>query len=365
MDDTNNPIRFLPPNEILLERFLSGECSPEEMQHVRAWSGRTRDGEILADVVRETLHDPGIPVEAPERMRDAVWAQVQLTESEGHSKKRWWQESVFRYSFIATSCLIAIAWGFQSFNGRPVSFQTGTQTRSYTTGVGQLAQVQIADGSRFLLAPKSSLTLIEDAAHGVRRAILTGEARFEVIPNSRVPFEVHNGQVVTRVLGTTFDVRRYQGDPAGHIAVISGKVATSVTGRGTPLTLTAGMVAQFTDSLITATTIRDSTSYIDWTSGRLIFRDVPIPIVLETLSRWYEYKFQVVDSTILEQHVTATFMFGETTEMLRLLQRVLGVGMTVRDSTVILRSASDGANLKAPVRYKMPKPFPILTEVGR
>jgi transmembrane sensor len=231
--------------------------------------------------------------------------------------------------------------------------------------VGQFAQIQVANGSRFTLAPSSRLTLVEHGNH-VRSAVLIGEARFDIVPDSRAPFEVRTGRVVTRVLGTTFDVRRYADDTIGHVSVLSGKVTTTAIGHGTPLTLTAGMSARFTDSVIFAKGSINRNSYIDWEHGHLVFRDAPVPVVLDVLSKWYAYRFQVMDSAIARRHITATFAFGDSAEMLRLLKRVLRASMTVQDSVVMLRPGRRGAeSTPAPERYKEHNPFIHSREFGR
>jgi len=235
--------------------------------------------------------------------------------------------------------------------------------RHYATQSGQRATVELADGSRITLAPRSTLTLIEDTHGHPVTADLVGEAHFDIVPNRAAPFAVQAGPVVTRVLGTTFDVRRYADERVGQVVVLSGKV--SVQGVGAARTVAANMMASFTDSSVATSVVNDPAQYTDWTHGSLVFRDTPVPVVLATLKRWYGYEFRLSDSTLASDVVTTVFPLGETQEMMQRLRRLLGVSMTFEDSVITLQP-SQGVSAPRPVRQdKSTSPLTTLREVGR
>lgn len=59
---------------------------------------------------------------------------------------------------------------------------------------------------------------------GKREVILSGEAFFEVSREPERPFLVHAGEIVTRVLGTSFRVRAQPGERQAEVSVKTGKV---------------------------------------------------------------------------------------------------------------------------------------------
>jgi len=181
-------------------------------------------------------------------------------------------------TFAAASALVV---GLLVARHRAASY---ISARHYATQSGQRATVELADGSRITLAPRSTLTLVEDRHGHPVTADLVGEAHFDIIPNRAAPFAVRTGTVMTRVLGTTFDVRRYADERVGQVVVLSGKV--SVQGKGAAHTIAAHMMASFTDSSVATSLVNDPTQYTDWTHGSLVFRDTPVPVVLATLKRW-------------------------------------------------------------------------------
>jgi transmembrane sensor len=236
-----------------------------------------------------------------------------------------------------------------------------TPASHYATGTARTAIVRLADGSRVTLAPRTTISVGNDASG--RHVTLMGEAHFEIVPSSHTPFTVRTGAVTTQVLGTTFDVRRYPNELEGRIVVRDGKVRT--TSAGTSVTLAAGMTGRFTDSLVVGMSNTDSTAYTSWNSNELVFHDAPLPVVLATLERWYGYTFRVSDPTLSSEKVTAVFDIGNAPEMMRRLKRVLGVGMTFRDSVVTLRGRVPTHDAKERKNTLPPATLSHSTEVGR
>lgn len=86
--------------------------------------------------------------------------------------------------------------------------------------------VALPDGSSVLLHPKSSLKYTH-VPGGNREVRLTGKAFFEVAKDPSHPFFVYAGEMVTRVIGTSFTITAYSSDADFSVAVKTGKVAVS------------------------------------------------------------------------------------------------------------------------------------------
>jgi len=239
---------------------------------------------------------------------------------------------------------------------------------TYTTPAGRRAVVHLIDGSIVTLAPSSTLTLGQGfglAAQQRRAVSLAGEAYFDVTPNHGAPFVVRTGRVVTRVLGTTFDVRHYPTDAHVRVAVVSGKVVA--TGGSASVTLTGGMVGRVTDSTAVSTTDRNVTEYVGWQHGQLVFRDTPVPDMLDAVGRWYGVEFRLMDSTLLSRHVTLTLDRKSQAEAVAVLEAALKV-TTAFDSAnagqavITLRPRRDGHTR---IRRDIDESVSSLQEVGR
>jgi transmembrane sensor len=86
--------------------------------------------------------------------------------------------------------------------------------------------VNMPDGSSVILQKNSRVSYASDFASGSKREVyLTGEAFFEVIKNDKKPFLVYSGDVITKVMGTSFRIQAYEGNGQVIVLVKTGKVA--------------------------------------------------------------------------------------------------------------------------------------------
>jgi transmembrane sensor len=233
-------------------------------------------------------------------------------------------------------------------------------SRVYATGIGQTAQVTLADGSHVTIAPQSRLTIGRGFGRTTRTVLLTGEAYFDVSHSAGTPFLIQTGSISTRVLGTAFDIRYYPTDTAVRIAVLSGRVVAS--GAHATAHLTAGLIGHVTDS--TATTMNgDVSATADWRAGRLTFDGTSVATVLASVGRWYGYEFIVTDSTLARRKVMATFRINEPEKTFAAIEYLLNVTMTFDRTKVIVRSrqprGADPARRDTALLYSTP------SEVGK
>jgi len=236
--------------------------------------------------------------------------------------------------------------------------------KTYTTIDGQRATVTLADGSRVTLAPHTVLHVGEAFGHETRVVELTGEAYFDVPATSRLPFVVRSGAITTRVLGTAFDVRHYADDRDVRVAVVSGKVAVSRHAHGSPVTVTAGMIAFATDSSTTTTSVDRMDHYTGWTDGKLVFEQTPVTTMLVTVGHWYGYEFRLADSALARQHVSGEIDGSSSRTMLKTLEQMLDVRMTF-DGNVITLYRRQNTRTGAISRRAVHDSFSLHTEAGR
>jgi len=290
---------------------------------VRAWA---------AEIVNAAEHDPE---------RGTSLGNVRDRARDSRANRRWigrhWVGALLGAGLVVATGVIAYR-----HEGKD-DVASASISHHYETRSGRFATIELTDGSTITLAPRSHLTITSNAHTESRVVSLVGEAQFSVLANAHAPFVVQTGAVQTRVLGTSFAVRRYADDISGEVTVQSGRVVTQ--GRGVPVTIVAGMSARFTDSLVTASDVSPD-AYTDWSNHQLVFRDAPVPVVLATLRSWYGYDFRLADSALARRHIIAVFPIGEASEMLTFVQHVLGVRMTFDDSVVTLYS---NASVQGPV----------------
>jgi ferric-dicitrate binding protein FerR (iron transport regulator) len=233
------------------------------------------------------------------------------------------------------------------------------------------------DGTRVTLAPQTTLIVGQDFNRGTRTVTLDGEAFFDVSSRLDAPLIVRTGELTTRVLGTRFDVRRYAQDRMAQIVVTEGKVVVSgfreqeTTSRheaSSPertVVLAAGMMGRVTDTTTAVTTVPDVTDYTRWTQGMMVFRRTPLPEVLATIGHWYGLTFRLADSTLAEQHLTATFDHRSLDDILATIGVLLDVSMTADSTNVITLHAGRRSRSAAPTRNVPDARLSPYKEIGR
>jgi len=226
---------------------------------------------------------------------------------------------------------------------RPHDPSSVSSPREYHTGIGERLTVTLPNGTptrvtRVTLAPQTTVRI----ANGI--IDMSGEVYIAVPSAASAPTIVRTGSVSVRVLGTTFDVRRYPEDTRTYVAVTSGKVA--VGGRRWTV-VTGDQIVSATDS--TAQPERGTASdAVAWTGGELTFQDVPLGDVLQTVGRWSGVHFKIPDAALAHRPITATVDIGSRAELFRALSLML-------DVDVIDTHGSDTVTLQ---RRKTPKSAP-------
>jgi len=224
--------------------------------------------------------------------------------------------------------------------GTPGIVDTARESMHYATTVGQTATVTLIDGTHVTLAPQTTMWVPRQFGASLRTVTLRGEAYFDVRTSRTAPFQVLTGPVITRVLGTAFDVRRYPDERVTQVAVAAGKVVVTASTVAHPsLTLVAGSAGAIADSTAIMMPSDSVARYSAWVSGMLVFHDVAAGEVLAALSRWYGYEFHVVDSTLTARVVTAEFSARSSSEALSNLKILLNAELTMDGNVITIRVA--------------------------
>ena len=196
---------------------------------------------------------------------------------------------------------------------------------AFDTAVGQAQTFELADGSTVALDGDSSLTSLDDA--GERRVLLhDGAAYFDVAAIGDRPFVVDAGDLSVRVVGTSFEVHRY--DERVKIAVSSGtvQVAPDAARAPEPLSLSAGQaVMAGADGALSGPERIEPRNVAAWRRGRLVYLDAPLAEVVADANRHYSGWIVIPDPRAAAIGVTANFESGDIDRMLATLEEAFPI----------------------------------------
>ncbi len=136
----------------------------------------------------------------------------------------------------AASVVLIMSWWFVNRQAAPLEMtyevnreQSQSPLMEKVNDTAKPILVTLADGSSIFLSPKSRISYAKTFNEGNKREVyLSGEAFFEVAKNPNKPFYVYANELVTKVLGTSFNVKAFPEDKNVEVKVRTGRVAVAV-----------------------------------------------------------------------------------------------------------------------------------------
>jgi hypothetical protein len=167
-----------------------------------------------------------------------------------------------------------------------------------TTPRGQDFKLELADGTTVWLNSESRIEYPTSFTGKERVVRLYGEAYFKVAHDARHPFIVKAGNMQTRVLGTEFNIKNYEGS-APHVTLITGSV--EVKANNTPLftKIKPGEDAEVKSNGAIRVTDVDVDAISYWKDGFFYFDNVPFVDIMQSLGRWYNVNVVFKNEEIL------------------------------------------------------------------
>lgn len=329
------------PDWVLVDRYLSGECTPEEAQAIDQWvTADPSHGRLLASMRRIWLEAatplPAIDEAAGWRALQEKFRVVALTQP----RHGWPVTSRWRWIGIAaafTGVGVGLTIGWRHIASARLD---ALPPRIYETARGERSEVTLVDGTRVWLNVDSKLVVPGRYGNGARDLGLIGEAYFVVQHDPRHPFRVHAGTGVLEDVGTEFAVRAYGSDTTTVAVVASGRISIAPTNASAPSATALGAAQMGTLDPSGAVQVVDHVDlepWVGWMSGRLAFSDRPLREVARELERWYDITVSVDDTTLLSVPVTATFTTQSADQALEILAGTLGVQSVRNGRAVTLR----------------------------
>jgi transmembrane sensor len=344
-----------------LARFLSGESSPAEQRQLRARLARDPERAALVQALDAALTPPDETPLAAEEVERALASVMARREPAGArtaplpgviplrgratpgfagTGTRWRRTGLLAAAAVVVVAGASLLWRATREGERTTA---GVQVADveYSTGVGRIDTLRLADGTSVVLGPSSRLRLEPHYGQRARTLTLDGQAFFDVVHDDARPFVVRTASATLRDVGTTFSVESDR-DLGTRIVVTSGAVdVAAVAARdGEPTVLHGGDRAEVNGDRMTVERGVVSGDAMSWTHGTLAFHDASMATVGAELRRWYGIRLVIDDSALATRRLTATFDRVSADDVGRVLAAVLGGSATRSGDTLRLGARS-------------------------
>jgi ferric-dicitrate binding protein FerR (iron transport regulator) len=333
----------------LLVKYLKGGCTSEEVIMLDAWYKSLGESIISeeSDVVSE---------EYKKQLVERNWASLQSKIQEKPIEVKTYQ--IKRYWVAAASIIFVISMIGLWFNiSNSVSTQTdlvisADQVAPAKTIVKQNSgnetiRIELNDKSIVLLQPKGVLSYNEKFDGDNREVTLEGEAFFEITKNPQRPFIVYSNNLVTQVLGTSFNVKSNKLTGNVSVDVRSGKVSVfSKLNRYKEkgkIILTPNQRVDYIgsdDQLIKSIVEKPIVLITNEEFKKFTFKDDPIEKVFDAIEKSYGVEIQYDKDVMKDCRITTSLDDESLFDKISIICKLLGATYKIIGTQIVIEGVT-------------------------
>lgn len=203
----------------LIEKYLEGKCSREERALIDSLYAGLGNNQDLPSGFQERIGSA----------EKSILDRLQRSMAAAREGSRWKASLLWTCTGIAASLIlvasVALYFSPAQNPGPSVGGQAVSPSFSSIENTSALdKRVILPDGSIVEMSPASRIRFPKDANMRARELYLEGEAYFDVAHDQDRPFYVYAGDIITKVVGTSFTVSAIGRDPQVRVSVKTGKV---------------------------------------------------------------------------------------------------------------------------------------------
>jgi len=252
-------------------------------------------------------------------------SSVEASPTEGADRVTWSRRRVVLIGTAAAS--LAVATDVALNLGR------GSEEESFTTEIGQMREIVLADGSVVSLNTDSKIA-VRFAKDSRNIRLLRGEALFDVAKNKHRPFIVSAGDTKVRAVGTSFTVSMLPERPI-QVLVKEGVVELQRPG-GASVRATANIraLAPTNAPIVTVALPEDKVARdLAWQHGDIALDNQTLEDASEEFSRYSEVRI-VVDPAVANRTITGLFASNDPVGFAKAASEVLKLHCETKGSEV-------------------------------
>lgn len=262
----------------LFEKQLHGTITPEEGNRLSAWFEQQQSAG-LSQWDQEQLGNQ-------KELEENIYANIIRKSKQpfGIRLQRHWL--AIAASIVLVS-IAALSWHKIKPESKNQTENIALKYTKTTARYGEVLKIMLADSSMVWLNAGSSLRYPEKFEGKTRELYLEGEAFFEVTRNREKPFIVHSGELSTRVLGTSFNIKAYKNADQLKVSVATGKVA--IYAKKIPaIHLIPNQTGTYNKDLGKINMQQHQTADLTtWRQGKLVYRNEALSKALEDIENKY------------------------------------------------------------------------------
>lgn len=284
----------------LLNKEAQGILNPDEQQRLDNWYSNFDVSQKDLQVFRDTAHEQLVK----ERLLNRILENDSSAVNTTHRTIKF--SRFYQWTSVAAIFLIVMGYGAFQFSKRTVPKNLTAVTRPVMKSLNpSVTRIVLSDGSVVILNKGSHLNYPEKFAGNNREVYLTGEGYFDIKHDAKKPFLVHSGKVITRVLGTAFNIKS---GAQVEVTVARGKVAVSDGEKTFAVLLPDQKVSYNTHSHAVIKETANSKIATLWKEEDIVLNNIPLQQAKLILEERYGVQINLATDKIKDCRFTAFFL---------------------------------------------------------
>jgi len=161
--------------------------------------------------------------------------------------------------------------------------------------------IHLPDGSMVILNKHSRLE------YGSREVVLNGEAYFDIVHRPDQAFLVHTGKILTRVLGTAFNIKAYAAGKSVEVTVDHGKVQVLKDGNDMGMLSDKQQMRLDVGTEVYRAEKVSLKTVMAWKPEEISFDDITMEEAARRIGERFKVGFDFANPALKECRITATF----------------------------------------------------------
>ncbi|MCL6524932.1 MAG: FecR domain-containing protein [Thermoflavifilum sp.] len=328
----------------IIRKFLDGTCNDEEFAYLLSWYESFDEAE-----------DMQLTEEEKKQLEEKIFNNIlknipawqhAYPEKKNVSRRRWHR---YAWAAVITGCLAGIGWWTVKQVHEVMYVNTHSTVASNEISITNMTQrlyeVILADSTKVWLSPNSTLRYPDKFIGKQREVNLKGEAFFEVTHDPQHPFVIYSPTLITKVWGTSFLVKAFDGAPA-EVSVLTGKVSVQKrdAADGIVMLYPHQKAVLSIDGELRKEKAADLPALQRWERVNLSFDNASLSEVIASLEKHFHVQINCSDAALLRYTLTGDFNEQHLSDVLALIEKSLNIRyQMINDSTIELHRIDDGS----------------------
>jgi transmembrane sensor len=354
----------------LIVAYLQGRANREEITAMKAWLEESAENKRIFDelfdiwsVSAQRDANEFNAVDGYRKIRDHIKDQDNIQAFSKVSMKGY-RIALRIAAVLVIGLVLGILFILKSKNTAIVN--NNLLLTEISAPLGSKTKVVLPDGTKVWLNAGSTIRYNSSFNINNRNITLEGEAYFDVLKNTKIPFLVQTPDVTVKVLGTAFNVKAYPKEGSVETTLERGALIVEQTKpdgdhiqtvlaprqRATLVKQTGKMYLSETETqvlkkekvhtldmakgMVLVSKEVETQIFTAWKDNRLVFRNETFESLAVKLERWYGVKIILADNEIKYYHFNGTIENETINDVLDIVRLTLPIDYTILHNNITI-----------------------------